>query len=94
MRGKEHQRAAERGNVRNSGIALHKQFCDAPVDWDNPVVLDTLSGKNKASLQYDLRLRESLHIAKENSGPGIGLNEDWGGYLYTRVWHPLFEKMQ
>ena len=50
--------------------------------------------KKKSALQYNLRLRESLHIAKENCGPGYGLNEDWGGHLYTRVWHPLFQKMR
>ena len=94
IRGKEHQRAAERGNWKHSGISAHKQWCDEPVDWDNPVVLDTLTGKNKTVLQYNLRLRESLYIAKENCGPGHGLNEDWGGHLFTRVWHPLFQKMQ
>ena len=93
IRGKEHQKAAERGRWGHSGISAHKQFCDEAVDWDNPVVLDAMTGKNKAALQYDLRLRESLHIAKENCGPGFGLNEDWGGHLYTRVWHPLFQKM-
>ena len=94
IRGKEDQKAAERGVWKHSGLSAHKQFCDEPVDWDNPVVLDTMTGKNKLALQYNLRLRESLHIAKENSGPGYGLNEDWGGHLYTRVWHPLFQKMR
>ena len=26
--------------------------------------------------------------------PGHGLNEDWGGHLHTRAWHPLFQKMR
>ena len=92
-RGREHGKAAERGNWSHSGISAHKQHCDRPIDWEKPTVLDTMTGKNKLALQYNLRLRESLHIAKENCGPGHGLNEDWGGHLYTRVWHPLFQKM-
>ena len=60
---------------------------------EKPVVLDTMTGKKKLAFQYNLGLRESLHISKENLWPGHGLNEDWGGHLYTPVWHPLFQKM-
>ena len=94
IRGKEHGKAVQRGDWKHSGISAHKQHCDLHIDWENPVILDTMTGKKKLPLQYDLRLRESLHIAKENCGPGHGLNEDWGGHLYTRAWHPLFQKMQ
>ena len=88
------QKNFQRGHWSHSGLSAHKQLSDKPIDWDNPKVLYTLTEKNKALHQYDLRLRESLHIAKENCGPGFGLNEDWGGHLFTRVWHPLFQKMQ
>ena len=94
VRGKEHGKVVERGNWSHSGISAHKQTCDHPIDWENPIVLDTMTAKNKLALQYNLRLRESLHIAKENCGPGYGLNEDWGGHLHTRVWHPLFQKIR
>ena len=96
-RGREHGKAVEKlekANWSHSGVCAHKQECDLPIDWEKPAVLDTMTGKNKTSLQYNLRLRESLHIAKENCGPGFGLNEDWGGHLQTRVWHPLFQKMR
>ena len=92
-RGKEHGKAVEKAQWGHSGISTHKQTCDLPIDWEKPAVLETMSGKSKLALQYNLRLRESLYIAKENTGPGHGLNEDWGGHLHTRVWHPLFEKM-
>ena len=52
-----------------------------------------MTGKNKTALYYDIRLCESLWIAKEKCGPGHGLNEDWGGHLRTRAWLPLFEKV-
>ena len=92
-RGREHGKAVEKGQWSHSGISAHKQTCDLPIDWEKPTILETMSGKSKLGLQYNLRLRESLYIAKENTGPGHGLNEDWGGHLYTRAWHPLFEKM-
>ena len=37
--------------------------------------------------------KNSRKRAKENTGPGHGLNEDWGGHLRTRAWLPLFSKM-
>ena len=90
---KEHQRAYVNGNWTHSGIVAHKETCPLNVDWENPEILDSLRGKNKSQLDYNLRLRESLHIAKEDTGPGCGLNEDWGGYLKSRAWLPIFQKM-
>ena len=78
-RSKEHKKAFETQKWTHSGIVAHKQVCDQPIDWENPKILDTMTGKNKTALYFDIRLRESLWIAKENSGPGHGLNEDWGG---------------
>ena len=92
-RSKEHKKAYMTQKWTHSGIVAHKQHCDQPVDWENPKILDTLSGKKKTQLYFDIRLRESLWIAKENTGPGHGLNEDWGGHLKTRAWLPLFAKM-
>ena len=91
---KEHRRALETEKWSHSGIVAHKQECPLQVDWENPEILDSLRGKNKAALDYNLRLRESLYIAKENTGPGYGLNEDWGGYVKTRTWLPVFSRMQ
>ena len=89
----EHRNAFEKKNWTHSGIVAHKEHCPFPVDWDNPTVLDVMSNKNRQALKYGLRLRESLHIAKMNSGPGHGLNEDWGEYLKTRAWLPVFDEM-
>ena len=63
-----------------------------PVDWDNPKVLKTMSGKNKKGLS-SLKVREALEIKRQNSGPGQGLNEDFGAYVKTTQWNPIFHEM-
>jgi hypothetical protein len=90
----EHRRASETGNFAHSGITQHKEACDANVDWDNPLIIATLSDKHKKRLQYNLRIRESLEIQRHDCGPGKGLNEDWGGYVRTQSWRPVFQKMK
>ena len=34
-----------------------------------------------------------MEIKKANSGPGRGLNEDWGAYVKTDAWNPVFNTM-
>ena len=93
LRCQEHKRAAEKGNWSHSGIAAHKEHCSEPVDWENPTVLATFSGKNKKRLAYDTKVREALEIRRHNCGPGSGLNEDMGAYVKTSQWDPVFHKM-
>ena len=64
-----------------------------PVDWDNPKVLKTMSSMNKKGLAYSLKVREALEIKRQNSGPGQGLNEDFGAYVKTAQWNPVFHEM-
>ena len=52
-----------------------------------------MSGKNKKSLAYSLKVREALEIKRQNSGPGHGLNEDFGAYVKTTQWNPVFHAM-
>ena len=49
-----------------------------------------MSGKNKKKLNYDLKVGEAFEIKKANCGPGKGLNEDWGAYVKTDAWNPVF----
>ena len=93
LRCQEHKKAAERGNWAHSGISAHKEHCKEPVDWENPTVLATFSGKNKKRLAYDAKVREALEIRRHNCGPGSGLNEDMGAYVKTAQWDPVFHKM-
>ena len=62
------------------------------VDW-KPEVVKTMSNKNKKRLTYDLKIREALEIRRHNSGPGKGLNEDYGAYVRTTQWNPVFHQM-
>ena len=91
-RGKEHHTAAQKGNWSHSGIAQHKQNCEVNVDWELEVIKN-MSNKNKKRLAYDLKIREALEIRKHNSGPGKGLNEDYGAYIRTTQWNPVFHQM-
>ena len=81
--------AAEKGNWPHSGISQHKEQCHEAVDWENPTVLATMSGKNKKRLAYDLKIREALEIKRQNCGPGSGLNEDFGAYVKTSQWNAV-----
>ena len=89
----EHKTAAEKGNWQHSGMSQHKEQCDQPVDWENPVVLKTMSGKSKKKLAYDLKVREASEIRRQNCGPGHGLNEDFGAYVKSTQWNAVFHAM-
>ena len=91
-RGKEHCRAAQTGNWHHSGIAQHKETCKEELDWE-PKVLVNVTNKNKKQLTYNLKVREALEIRRHNSGPGHGLNEDYGAYVKTTAWNPVFNEM-
>ena len=92
-RGKEHGSAANRGNWSHSGISAHKEFCKDEIDWTTPKVIATKTNKNKKRLNYDLKVREALEIRRRGCGPGQGLNEDFGAYVKTTMWNPVFHQM-
>ena len=56
-------------------------------------VITNMTNKNKKKLAYDLKVREALEIRRNNCGPGNGLNEDFGAYVRTTQWNPVFHKM-
>ena len=89
---KEHRNAAEKGKWAHSGISQHKESCKVDVNWE-PEVLKSLNNKNKKKLTYDLKVREALEIKRHNCGPGKGLNEDFGAYVKTTQWNPVFHQM-
>ena len=92
-RGKEHCRAATTGKWSHSGITAHKETCKEEIDWTKPTVLINKSHKNKRKLNYDLKVREALKIKLCNCGPGQGVNEDFGAYVKTTMWNPVFHQM-
>ena len=92
-RGKEHGRASLKGNWSHSGISAHKEHCKTAVDWEKPTVIVNKSNKNKKKLNFDLKVREALEIRRRGCGPGHGLNEDYGSYVKTTMWNPVFHRM-
>ena len=70
----------------------NKQQCKEEVNGE-PKVLVNVTNKNKKWLAYDLKIREALEIWRHNSGPGHGLNEDYGAYVKTTAWNPVFNQM-
>ena len=52
-----------------------------------------MSNKSKKKLTFDLKIREALEIRRRNCGPGRGLNEDYGAYVKTPMWNPVFHQM-
>ena len=92
IRHAEHMKAAERGQWSHSGLTQHLEKCDGPIDGPN--ILCTTSHKSKNGLKYDLRVREALFIRRFDCGPNKGMNEDWGSYVKTTQWAPVFGGMK
>jgi hypothetical protein len=90
---KEHQKAVENGKWSHSSITQLKEICKDPIDWDNPEIVAKLNHKDKTRLKYDLRIRESLEIRRHECGPERGLNEDWGSYVKSQAWTPVFNQL-
>ena len=88
----EHKKAAEKGNYQHSGIAQHRETCREPINWE-PRILTNMVDKSKKRLTYNLKVREALEIKRQNTGPNNGLNEDWGAYVKTNAWNPVFNQM-
>jgi hypothetical protein len=78
----EHKKAIEKSDWHHSGLTQHLENCSHQIDWQiEPTIITTLANKNKKKLDYDLKIREALEIRCHNSGPGRGMNEDWGGHV-------------
>ena len=68
-------------------------ICKEPIEWTKPKVIKTMHHKNKKLLAYNLKVREALEIRARGCGPGQGLNEDYGAYVRTQMWNPVFHHM-
>ena len=89
----EHKKAAERKKWTHSGLTQHREHCNAPIDWE-PTILSRVNMKDPDRLKHHLRVEEALWIRREKCGPGRGLNEDFGSYVRTDAWAPIFEEMR
>ena len=77
-----------RPSVRKQ-IECHLKHCEYNVRFE----IQLSNNKNKKKLTYDLKVREALEIKRQNCGPGKGLNEDFGAYVKTSQWNPVFHQM-
>ena len=72
-----------------SGIAKHARHCpNCDIDWDNPEILATYNDKNKAALQRNLLVGESLKIRQYQTSTGSGLN-DPQLCVRSNAWDPI-----
>ena len=58
-------------------------------DWRCIAQKEILHSKNP---KFDLRVREALYIRRYQCGPGKGMNQDYGSYVYTNQWQPVFNR--
>ena len=65
---KEHTKALDKGNIRNSGVAEHAFEAHHDIDLDKIKVLDVESNQNRRQVREALRIR--------NLDPSM--NRDWG----------------
>ena len=72
-------------------LTQHMEHCDA--DIEGPEILATADRRMK-NPKFDLRVMENLFIKKYNCGPGKGMNEDFGSYVTTTQWQPVFNKLR
>ena len=90
IRDSEHRKAAQQQRWSHSGLTQHMEKCNARIE--GPKILCT-SDDRKKNPKFDLRITEALHIRRLNCGPGKGMNEDWGSYVTTQQWQPVFNRM-
>ena len=88
---KEYHKAAEQNRWTHSGLTEHMEHCSA--ENEGPKILFNAKRKNK-NPKFDLRVSEALCIRQLNCGPGKGLKKDFGSYLTTTQWEPVFNKMR
>ena len=76
-----------------SGITKHARECpNGNINWEQPKIITTFNDKNKASLQRNLLIRESLEIRKEGTTRGLGLN-DPQLCVRSNAWDPILKKI-
>ena len=93
QRMKEHAGYVRRGED-SSGIAQHLNHgCNGPVDFSRPEILARVQCRSKKQADYLLKIREGMEIRCHQTGPGKGLNDNWGN-LPTRQWDPLFAEIR
>ena len=90
----EHKGYIRRGEWQKSGLAAHKENCNAEIDWENVEILAKINSKSNKQASVKLDYMESLCIKLHKTGPGHGFNEDEGRRVYTKQWDPLLAQLR
>ena len=85
----EHEKAVFKGDVRNDALAEHQQICNCQIEWENT---ETIAIE---PIWFRRKVREALEIRRLKTGPRDpdGINRDYGDYVNTQTWLPLFDKI-
>ena len=77
-----------------SGISKHARLCqNGSINWEEPKILSTFNNKNKAGLQKNLLIRESLEIRRLKTSRGQGFN-DPQLCVRSNAWDPILSKIK
>ena len=88
-RNTQHEKAVFKGDVDEDALAEHNQTCDCKISWDQTQTLAV------EPIFFRRKVREALEIRRLKTGPNDpnGLNRDYGDYVTTNTWQPLFDKI-
>ena len=73
----------------DDAMTKHKETCNCDIDWSKTKSLAV------ETRWFKRKIREVLEIRRLKTGPDDlkGLNRDYGDYVTTTTWAPLFEKI-
>ena len=89
----EHKGYIRRGEWSKSGLAAHKENCDADINWEEVEVLAKINSRSKKQASFKLDYMESFCIKLHQTGPGKGFNEDEDRRVFTKQWDPLLAQL-
>ena len=86
----QHKQSIFKCNQKDSGLSEHALKCDQDVKWENNTILSVQPN------WYKRKVREALEIQYWDCGPNTrhGMNRDWGDYVTTQAWKPLFSNLR
>ena len=88
-RGSQHKANVEKKQIERSAVALHDFDCDGNIEWEK---METLKVESR---RFEREVRETLEIQYHECGPDKGgMNIDYGKYVKTKFWTPLFASMR
>jgi hypothetical protein len=83
----QHKKDVFQGQWHRTGLSEHAKSCDGEIDWTN---VKPLSYENR---KFKRKVTEALEIQLRETGPKHGgLNKDYGKFVATTFWEPIFAR--